>query len=225
MRLMTWNIHGCVGTDWRRSPDRIADAVEAVQPDIFAVQEVDLRESHGDPVPLLDLLADHAGHHRHEVWTLSDADRQYGIALISRWPIRDAACIDLAYRRREPRCAIDAVVETPKGDLRIVATHLGLSRLERIHQIGRLAEALGEVDRPTAVLGDFNDWRRPGFVGRALKDRFPTVVTARTFPSRLPIFALDRIFLSAHFGAQAKPVPFAAAASDHLPVIADLHWV
>lgn len=224
MRLMTWNIHGCVGTDWRRSPERIANAVEAVKPDVLAVQEVDLRASHGDPVPLLDLLAEHAGHHRHEIWTISDTERQYGIALISRWPIRNAACIDLAYRRREPRCAIDAVVETPRGELRIVATHLGLSRLERIHQIDRLSEALPDAETPTAVLGDFNDWRRPGFVGRALRERLPTVVTARTFPSRLPVFALDRIFLSKHFKAEPKPVPFAAVASDHLPVIADVAW-
>lgn len=221
MRIMTWNIHGCVGTDGRRSPDRIADAIGAVQPDILALQEVDIRGEGLDPRSFFDLIEAHVGAHRHEVWTITDRIRRYGIALVSRWPIRSAAAVDLAYRSREPRTAIDAKVETPDGPVRVVTTHLGLSRPERLEQMTRLGDALGRIDGPAIALGDFNDWRDPGQVGRMLRPAFPHVFSGRTFPSRFPVFPLDRIFLTREFRAIRASVTLQSAASDHLPVIVD----
>ncbi|WP_181700227.1 endonuclease/exonuclease/phosphatase family protein [Chthonobacter albigriseus] len=222
MRVMTWNIHGCVGTDGVRSPQRVADVVAAVTPDILAVQEVDLRESHGDPVPFFDLLEAHAGVHRHEVWTISDARRQYGIALISRWEILEARAVDLAYRSREPRTAIDAIIAAPSGPIRVIATHLGLGRGERRDQMRRLFEVVTPVTRPTILLGDFNDWLQPGAVGRLLAPSFPTAIGGRTFHARLPVFPLDRIYLSPHLKGTSLSLPLPRDGSDHLPVIADV---
>lgn len=221
MRIMTWNIHGTVGTDGRRAPDRIADAIGAVQPDILALQEVDIRGDSLDPQTFFQLIEAHAGAHRHEVWTISHPQRRYGIALVSRWPIEAATAVDLAYRRREPRGAIDARIATPEGSVRVIATHLGLSRAERIEQLARLDGLLGEVRGPTIALGDFNDWRDPGHVGRVLRPQLPHCFTSRTFPSRFPVFPLDRIFLSQHFEAIRTSVALHPSSSDHLPIMVD----
>ncbi|WP_075216811.1 endonuclease/exonuclease/phosphatase family protein [Mongoliimonas terrestris] len=222
MRVMTWNIHSCIGCDFRRDTRRVANAVGLARPDIFAVQEVDIRPRWGDPVHLLDLLGEQAGVHRFETYTMSGPSREYGIALLSRWPLTLNRIVDLAYRSREPRRAIDATVATPDGPVRILATHLGLTRGERADQIARLIDALGPDDGPTIALGDFNDWLNPGPVGRAMADRFPSVVTGRTFPSRFPLFALDRIFLTRHFRATPLAVDIPWKASDHRAVVADV---
>lgn len=223
IRVMTWNVHGCVGTDRKRDPARIAAAIGDLSPDIVALQEVDLRDVHADPVSFLDLVAGEAEMHRFEAFTIEEPGRRYGNVLISRWPIEKAAAVDLAYRRREPRLAIDAVVRTPVGRLRIIATHFGLSAAEREEQIRRLASCLGEtIAGPTLVLGDFNDWRWPGSVGRRFSERLPVCAAPKSFPSRFPLFCLDRIFATEGIELSLLPPAEPRRASDHLSVTADV---
>jgi endonuclease/exonuclease/phosphatase family metal-dependent hydrolase len=223
IRVMTWNIHGCVGTDFRRDPERIARAIGSVAPDILALQEIDIRARHRDAVPLLDRIADEAGGHRHVSYSIDHKSRSYGIALFSRWPIHSERWYDLACGRREPRRAIEAVVETPAGPVRVIATHFGLSPAERDAQIARLQKAIrSPVEGPTILLGDFNDWRRPGAVGRLFGPDFPTVIAPRTFPSHLPILPLDRIFVSAHLTARLLATKIPPVASDHRALAAEV---
>ena len=40
VRVLTWNVHGCVGRDGMHDPDRVARVLEAAQPDISALQEI-----------------------------------------------------------------------------------------------------------------------------------------------------------------------------------------
>ncbi len=156
-------------------------------------------------------------------YTIEVDYRSYGIALFSRWPIVAADWHDLAFGRREPRRAIDARVETPKGPVRVVATHFGLAARERTDQIARLRLAIGRpVEEPTILMGDFNDWHTPGAVGRLFGQDFPWVLSPKSFPSRFPLFPLDRIFASRHFAGRAVASPIPWAASDHRAVAADL---
>lgn len=223
LRIMTWNIHGCVGVDRRRDPARVAEVIAAVAPDVVALQEIDVRRDHGDPVPLLERIAEVAGQHRSVSYTIEVDERSYGIALFSRWPIASADWHDLAYERREPRRAIDATIAAPGGPVRVVATHFGLAARERDQQIARLRLAIGRpVREPTLLLGDFNDWRSPGAVGRLFGSDFPGVFAPRSFPSRLPVFPLDRIFASRHFDLRPVIENRPWIASDHRAVVADV---
>ena len=75
----------------------------------------------------------------------------------------------------------------------------------------------------TVMLGDFNDWFWPGSLRHAFKQELPARTRHATFPSRCPIFRLDRIFC---WPGDTKMRSFvdhqARVASDHLPVVADL---
>jgi len=42
LRIMTYNVHRCVGVDGRADPRRIAEVIAAYQPDIVALQELDV---------------------------------------------------------------------------------------------------------------------------------------------------------------------------------------
>jgi endonuclease/exonuclease/phosphatase family metal-dependent hydrolase len=221
---MTWNIHGALGRNPRFDLDRVIEFVKGHAPDIVALQEIDsrrAREAHvGNP---FDVLQEALGTHGIGAKTVVTADGEYGQALISRWPLESTQIHDLSYPEREPRRAICSDVATPFGPLRVIATHLGLSLRERRSQAITLLKMLGRLDRPTVALGDFNDWFWAGSVRRGLARALPGFSRHRTFPSRLPLFQLDRIYLSPASALISSRTDYQARAiSDHLPVIADI---
>jgi endonuclease/exonuclease/phosphatase family metal-dependent hydrolase len=221
-RILTWNIHGGIGSDRRYDLMRIIALIRRHEPDIVALQEVDSRGHDPHNLPIAALKSS-LGSHAAEAKTIVAEDGHYGHVLISRWPMEHVQLHDLSIGRREPRCAIEAVIRPPQGLFRVVATHLGLGLGERRRQIARLVDLAGRHHEPEGciMLGDFNDWH--GEVRRALTGLMPAWSLLRTFPARRPIFKFDRIFCRPP-GALGRcwSDPEAGRASDHLPVIAEL---
>ncbi|MFN4089800.1 MAG: endonuclease/exonuclease/phosphatase family protein [Alphaproteobacteria bacterium] len=228
VRLMTWNIHGGARGGVRRSGARDADGIVAcidrIGPDILAVQEIDTRAAGADGRRIVPLLADAVGEHRAEAYTLVEADGEYGQAVFSRLSLSANATHDISWRRREPRRAIDVTVDMHGHRLRLIATHLGLGLRERRFQARRLETALGpSMQIPTVVVGDFNDWFPLAFVDWRLRPLLPVVTRIATFPARLPLLALDRIYGSADLRvAAARAVRETRLTSDHLGLVADI---
>jgi endonuclease/exonuclease/phosphatase family metal-dependent hydrolase len=128
----------------------------------------------------------------------------------------------------EPRGALIVELQLPAGPLRIVAAHLGLLRRSRALQVKTILAALGEdVEVPTMLVGDLNEWRMSGRSSlRRLEETLPgNQPLLPSFPAGAPVLALDRIF-SSHPGLVTRTAvhdtPLAHLASDHLPVKA---WV
>ncbi|KAA2215204.1 endonuclease/exonuclease/phosphatase family protein [Teichococcus oryzae] len=222
LRAMTWNIHSAIGPDGRYDIQRVLGLIRRHRPDILAVQEVEARNRGTRESPFL-LLRDHFGHNV-DAETLRSSDGAYGHMLLSRWPMEEEKLHDLSVDGREPRTAITARVRTPYGFLSVIATHLGLKQRERQAQANRLARLVRNMPGPLIVMGDFNDWTWRGPVWRSLSPLLPARTGHRTFPARFPLLRLDEIF--------CRPIgllgrnwrdPAAQAASDHLPVIAELH--
>jgi endonuclease/exonuclease/phosphatase family metal-dependent hydrolase len=223
IRVMTWNIHGGVGTDRRLVLKRITETIERLNPDIVALQEVDSRRIAASQRSPFELLREAVGEHRVEAKSISTADGDYGQMLVSRWPLSGSEVHDISHKRREPRRAIETTVHTANGNLRVVATHFGLSLAERRTQANQLIKIARQHMMPTVMLGDFNDWFWPGTLLRALRHEMPARTPHATFPSWCPMFRLDRIFcwppgiLVRSFVDRA-----ARRASDHLPVVAEI---
>lgn len=221
--VVSYNVHGCRGTDGRHDLARTVAVVARLRPAIAGLQEVDSRDGRDVWSAFERELGMHtvAGH------TLEERDGRYGNLLLSRWTVRARESCELDVRGREPRRAIDALVEAPFGPLRVVVTHLGLARRERREQLARLAAALQARwrEHPVLVLGDFNEWLQPRRVGRALGAGLQAAALPRTFPARAPCFALDQIW-SAPTGlvtrVHAAGGALARRASDHLPVVGRL---
>jgi endonuclease/exonuclease/phosphatase family metal-dependent hydrolase len=224
VRALTWNVHGFVGRARRRDHDAVMHAVRELDADIVALQEVDERSYGPDDPAMFVTLREAFDWHCAEARTIRSPDGDYGHMLMSRWPMRDSVCIDLAWRRREPRMAISTVVESPIGDIRVVAAHLGLSARERREQLATIQRHLSDQElSATIVMGDFNEWRRIGAATKALCPPFEIAAAGPSFPARRPLFPLDRIWCR----PPLRPVGASIAAeyrdlSDHLPVIAEL---
>ena len=225
--VASYNIHRCIGRDRRRLPARIVEVLRELDADIVALQEVEA-EHRDDALDQWAYLAQALGYFCTPGISLRTHRRDYGNALLSRWPADAVRLHDLSIDRREPRGAIDVDLSPgPASGLRVIATHLGLWSRERSRQIDRLLALMGgDPVRPTLLLGDLNEWR-PGSANlKRLRRRFAPSPAPPTFPARRPLLALDRVLVAGgtilEIGSHASAL--ARIASDHLPIRARIGW-
>lgn len=228
LSLASYNIHRCFGSDGRYSPERTAEVIDALDADIIGLQEVDMRLL-VDGRTQLDFLADILKMHAIPGPNLKGRRGKFGNALLSRLPVTSSRRADLTVRHFEPRGAILARLEVGGAPLRVVVTHLGLNAAERRQQVRQLLAVLedGTEDMATIVMGDFNEWRPTRGALRLLDRRFGHSLMPRTFPSRLPLLPLDRIWAWPAQGLKRLSVyatPLSRITSDHLPVRVDVAW-
>ena len=224
VRVATYNVHQCVGGDGRHDIGRIARVLEKLDAHVLALQEVEW-----DPGAALHLLATFAqqlGYQAIPGPTLLRRKGHYGNALLTRLPVLRTDLVDLSVGRHEPRGAIDVVLDAGSEPLHVLATHLGLLPYERHRQLRRLLRRLEAAPRmPTVLMGDLNEWFLWGRPLRWLRAWFGATPAPATFPARLPVFALDRIWVRPRKLVAQVFVPTGRdirTASDHLPVVAEL---
>lgn len=224
LRIVSYNVHACVGRDGRFMPQRIAAVLESLDADFFALQEVEDRGFKGTTVS--KFLATRLGMHAYRGVTLRRADADYGNLLLARHEARHHTLHDISVTGGEPRGCIEAEFAIGDRRLRLFAMHLGLRARERLQQVRRLAPALCNDDADVKILaGDINEWRRGGRVLRTIREAFGAAPRRRTFPSRLPTIALDRIYVSpGHVLNKLGAVTTRETriASDHLPLVCDI---
>jgi endonuclease/exonuclease/phosphatase family metal-dependent hydrolase len=234
VRVVTYNIHTCVGVDGRYDPGRIVAVLREIDADIACLQEVDSRrgfEGHADQWAYLGEAAE-----CRVVLGPGTRDRRgrFGNAIMTRFPVLGTRSIDLTVASYEPRGAIDADLLVGDRVLRVIATHFGLRAAERRLQANRLMSALAEaatVYRRGAdaviLMGDLNEWRGRSGAIRAFDRRLGPSAAERTFPSWMPVLALDRIYADGPAVLRDVCVyrsPLARLASDHLPLVGNLCW-
>jgi endonuclease/exonuclease/phosphatase family metal-dependent hydrolase len=171
-------------------------------------------------------------------WTAATGEEQpdsaaYGIALLSRYPVSAWETIRLppvpvpapvrhpgrrlpSIVRDEPRVAVAAVVETPRGTMTIANTHLSFVRWWNGRQLKLLSRSLAHLPRPLLLTGDLN----MGPERAAMATGLTSVADHLTFPWDEPQVQLDHILASPPLRAQTsvRRLPV----SDHLALIADL---
>lgn len=225
--IASYNVHKCVGMDQRFDPGRIAAVIEEIGADVIALQEAAQR--FGERNVLLDFGQLERKHGLVAVTLADNNVRQgwHGNALL----FREAVVRDVHPLRLpgvEPRGALVVDVDLDVGPLRIVAAHLGLLRRSRARQAEAiLTTVCARSERPTLLLGDLNEWR---LGDRSSLHTFgshfgPLGADLPTFPSRLPLFALDRILSNPQSlisGIEVHHTALARVASDHLPIKA---WI
>jgi endonuclease/exonuclease/phosphatase family metal-dependent hydrolase len=243
LRVMTYNVHSCLGMDGKISPHRIARVIELYSPDIIALQEIDLGRARTRGHDQARMIAEELHMHVSFCPTVIRGTELYGHALLSRFPLEVICTGALSggnnIGRREPRGALLAKIELGSsfGSLCLMNTHFGLGRFERAAQIADLMgkKWLGRctLDQPIIVCGDFN--MLPGSLPyRALASRLRDVQIGlkdfrplKTFAALFPFSRIDHIFVSSHFEVERVQVPqndLTRSASDHLPLIADLSF-
>ncbi|MDN2578510.1 endonuclease/exonuclease/phosphatase family protein [Aquibium sp. ELW1220] len=242
LRIVTYNVHRCLGVDGRLSPGRIAEVIAETKADVVALQELDVRRVRSGGIDQAEAVARELGMgnvHFHPA--LKVMEEEYGDAIITALPskvIKASALPGLERQPRiEPRSAIWAQIEVDGGAINVINTHFGLRRWERRAQARCLLgpEWLGHADPavPLVLAGDFNSFPHGtvcGMIRRHLRDAHQLGSPKRrrprrTYPSGFPVFRIDHIFVSSHFSvpsADTHRSVLSRAASDHLPLVAEL---
>jgi endonuclease/exonuclease/phosphatase family metal-dependent hydrolase len=219
----SYNVHSCVGLDWRCSPSRIAEVLRELDCDVYALQEVDNARGTDEDSMQLELLS--SSLHMAAVPGLGIVRHsgQYGNAILTRLPILTVHRHDLSYSRFEPRGALDVELQVGAHHLRVIATHLGLSRSERRAQWRHILTAIATAppDQPTVVLGDMNEWFPRSATLRDAHSILGEPLAPAAFPSFAPFLALTRIWVrpvAAIVSIEVHRTPLSRRASDHLPL-------
>lgn len=224
LRIATYNIHRCVGLDGIENSKRIATVLREINADIIALQEVTSNSEIKDDI--LANLAAATGTRQIEGFTLTATGTAYGNAILSRLPVSKINRIDISVKGREPRGVIEAKLNLNDQAVFLWATHLGLGIGERYQQIKKLLKTVDARENDSGILlGDFNEWLSWSRSLRTISKRFKTIQSPATFPSRRPLFKLDRIWVRPAerlTTLRAHTTKLSRVASDHLPLVADI---
>lgn len=238
-RIMTYNVHRCVGVDGRLDVSRVAAVIAAAKPDVVALQELDVGRARTHGIDQAHAIASELGMHFHFHAALRVAEEQYGDAILTTAPLtlRKAGALPTspAVRGLEPRGALWVSVELDDAEVQIVNTHLGLVPHEQRAQADALVTpawmAHPDCTDPALLVGDFNATSQHA-VYRTIATRLADAQlavrkpgrTLRTFPSRMPMLRIDHVFASRSVKVKACHTPddaLARSASDHLPLVVD----
>jgi len=240
IRLLTYNIHKCIGgIDRRYAPERVRETIAYYKPDLALLQEVDSEARRSNRDRQVDLLGDLLGFRHRSYFPNVRVRRgggEYGNAILSRFPLTETQNIDLTIPPKKRRSVLHARYRVRLNGVKNTRTlhvynmHLGLSGAERKIQLRKFLEShpfVGLNHRtPIVVAGDFNDvW---GTLGRKLlvPAGFRGMrAVPRTFPAYAPVRALDSIYVRGRLEVVQvfrSHLDIAKRASDHLPLIADL---
>ena len=225
--VATYNVHGCVGNDRIYSPLRTAGILAELRCDVIALQEVDNNPRETLEYLPLDFLASHTGLKPISGLRAVRHRAAYGNAILTCFDVVSVQLHDLTVLKREPRGAIDALLECNGKRVRVIATHLGLRGAERQAQVRILAREIEPSleQTPVVLLGDFNEWHPRARNLDLLRHHFDGHPAIASFPSWAHFLALDRIWAHPRTvlaDAYAVRTPKTRHASDHLPIHAVL---
>jgi endonuclease/exonuclease/phosphatase family metal-dependent hydrolase len=214
LHIATYNIHkGFSHFNRRMVLHQLRDSLRALNADIIFLQEVvGLHKGHAARFenwpcnPQYEFLADSVwsdfAYGKNAVYT----EGHHGNAILSRYPIMRWINLDVSAHRFESRGLLHCEIDVPGWPERLhcICVHLGLfkrGQSQQLQVLGQHIEQLVPRQAPLVIAGDFNDWRE--IASRVLVERFSLIEAfestegraARSYPSALPLFRLDRIYV------------------------------
>lgn len=224
LRLLVYNVHG-----FRAGVGRVADATSRLRPDVVFLNEAKGRGRLRRFAGAMEMEI--AGHGLRWFGGITNA-------VLLRPPWRSVGSETVRFTRTgqlSRRGAVVTHLRRPGSHVTAVAVHLGLSDAERMQHARELTDLVAGMAPPILVGGDLNeapDGKARAWIADRLWDAHTAaspgvsiVGTGDTFPARKPRARIDYLFVSEGVEVERSWVAAsreAAAASDHLPLFADV---
>ncbi len=232
LKIMSYNIHSGIGTDGVRSYQRIGEYLAQRNIDVALIQEMDtlFHDGSRQQNPVSELCGDHFQQLVASPALVGKNESQwYGNAILTRLPVLEERSVDVSQAGFQPRNIQEVILQTACGPLQIINTHKGLKRYERRRQLALLGDHIrsragGQAELrlvPMIVAGDFNEWQ---FFTRTFSDLNKLLAAhpvACSFPSRFPMFKLDRVWSNPKNMIRSARIirsKVTRVLSDHLPL-------
>ena len=239
LRIMTYNIHSCIGMDGKISPERIARVIARYSPDIVALQELDVGRARTGRVDQADLIAQHLQMDYQFFPTVRIRKGLYGNAILTHFPMRLVRADKLpglpGKPQLEPRGGLWVAIEADKTEIQFINTHLGLKLKERQVQAETLLGSgwLSHPDcrKPIILCGDFNALPSSSICRGFRTLLFDAQVELanhrpkKTLFGRFPFARIDHVFIDSSIeviGIEVPNTELTKIASDHLPLIVEI---
>lgn len=239
-QVLVYNIHAGKDASGTWNLDRVAEMVEARDVDVALLQEVDrgTERSGGEDQPAR--LEELTGHIAVFGRTLDYQGGEYGIAVLSRFPVEARSTRPMAVEppqeraggSYEPRGMLVTTVRSPAGLLHVVNTHLDAGRgdhyrHQEVLQLVAVADSLRATGGSVVLGGDLNAEPDSEVIARlheaGWRDAWLECGSGAglTFPSADPIKRIDYLFISGDLRCLAAEV-LETQASDHRPLLVRL---
>ncbi|MBA8823840.1 endonuclease/exonuclease/phosphatase family metal-dependent hydrolase [Saccharopolyspora lacisalsi] len=233
--VLSYNIHHGEGVDGTLDLGRVAEVIRDSGAGVVALQEVDRHWSaRSDFADQAQELARRLGMH-HAYGANLDRDpaapgqprRQYGTAILSRFPIVSSRNTPLPNLGGEQRGLLQARITVCGRTASVYSTHLQHDNAaERAAQTEAVADLVGSATEPVILAGDLN--ARPGSpemepIRFSFTDTFAVAGTGdgATYPATDPSARIDYVVTNDHVRTRSAEV-LRSPASDHLPVRAEV---
>ena len=225
--------------DGKISPQRIARVIGQYQPDVVALQELDVGRLRTGNVHQAQVISDYLAMKFHFHPAIHIEEERYGNAILTHLPVKliKTGILPLLPAKPwlEPRGVIWVAIEAYGQQFNLLNTHLGLRPAERTIQADALLGddwlANANCTGPVVICGDFNS-----LPNSAVHKRFSRQLNdmqilhenhrpKKTFGGRFPSARIDHIFGNSMVNVQNIEVPrtqLTRNASDHLPLIVDI---
>lgn len=223
LRVLTYNVHHCEGTDGKFDYDRIAGIINRLKPDIAALQEIDVKTNRSSGVDQASVLAELTGLNYTFGKAIDFDSGQYGLAILSRFVIRDVTNTPLKTQPgSEPRIALSARMKPDGGpkEMILIDTHLchrsNQVRAMQTTQLNEFADL--DSDIPVILAGDFN--------ARPTSEPMNVLLESNWLDAVAPQSRIDYVLLRKKDPWEIVDVEVIdePVASDHDPVLVTLRW-
>ncbi|MBQ3079167.1 MAG: endonuclease/exonuclease/phosphatase family protein [Clostridia bacterium] len=230
LRIMCYNIQSGRNNFGRISVDEAPEVINRYSPDIVGLCEVRMFTEDLGGLMQAKYIAEKTGMHYAFAKAIDYLGGEYGVALLSRFPIESFEKTNVEQipenereRRYEDRVLLSARVKTEKSPVRVLVSHYGLSQRERENAAKLTLSKLENEKDPAIFMGDLN-MTPDNPLYFALSERLTDTAEGSTYLTHKADSLVDRIdyiFASAHFSVENAFAPFTTA-SDHLPIISDV---
>jgi len=213
LSIATYNIHkGFSHFNRRMVLHELRDRLRQLDADIVFLQEAQgehklhaKRFYNYPPGAQHEFIAENVWpHHAYGKNSVYEAGH-HGNAILSRFPILQSMNLDVSAHRYESRGLLECEIELNNHQcVHCVCVHFGLFARGRREQTRMLIEHVQSripSGRPLIIAGDFNDWQNQTSRTLATELNVHDVFhlnhgrLARSFPARLPMLRLDRIYV------------------------------
>jgi endonuclease/exonuclease/phosphatase family metal-dependent hydrolase len=228
LRVVTYNIHHAEGLDKKLDLPRIANVIRSTEPDLVAIQEVDVKAKRTGGVDEAAELAKLTNMHAYFAKAMDYQGGAYGQLILSRHPLTDTKTHVLppAEQGVEPRILAEAHVKIGDTTIAFFATHLDAYKQERrMLQVEEITRITANIKDDVSILaGDLNS--HPDSPPMTTLTRTWTDPSAGkgllTIPAEKPKTQIDYVLYRPK--DRLRPVDVKVidepVASDHRPVLA-----
>ena len=221
LKVMTYNIFNGRGVDGTTDYKRIADVINACQPDVAAIQELDSMTQRSEMFVLAEIAKQVNMHYTYRA-SLERQGGKFGIGVLSKEKPLASRAIPLP-GRDEARSLL--IVEF--NDYVFCCTHLSQNAADRLASIELINEEVKDIQKPLIFGGDFN--AVPSSPPMQELSKSWTILndtTGLTLPPVNPNRCLDYVLIKSTHSAHVKSsqVIDTQAAAWHLPVVVEIEF-